>query len=1259
MAITGLIDLLLFSRPELFDARREHPKGIYIAHFYIFLSMKREICLAILILLGMSYFVQEIAFSSHVSSDRVQSYFSDRLNIEAGAAKNHTQKIHFVGELNVTVPDNFTLRDQNGSPTLSNGNKNLFWNLTSYGTVYYKIESYGNFTSADNGTKRNSEIYSSQVFLDNITFAVIDDSEAADIKIEKGHGDANYFYGSREGGVPYIGNETNSLFSLVRFWNINHRFGHLQNAKDGNVTCTFPNEKILTKGKANSLTCSGSTCNATFYIDEIQNYWWRTAVFAQEFKYSINQTYNISCQNFTYDFPHGKVVVKPFNISLETRDTNPFNITITTNSDGLVYKIKNIEKYTAHDVRFDFSVGTQKQTHSVATLEANEEVEYAVYLEGTSSLALKINYFPAWEITSLKPVEKTLKQTNSFAINSKTANILDISERLIDLNTTVISVNTTVRSINTTVANINLTVANINLTVAHINLTVADINATVYSLKDNSLSISMDPYVQWRPDTNMTVIVAYSTALNSVDIDNHTLDIYMPNGTLFATTNTTKVNDSVAAFTSNTNLTILRNITVNKTRTGLYTFSINLNETTNITLTNGTANYTISRPITSGVYQAELNATYKNNTKYLSKQFRISRGIFDVAIYAKNSPTPGSSLNVDIVVKNRGDFSQDVKIVYSTSVSGTATTEETVLGPALQEETYSRTISIPSGASTGKYKASVNMTYDSTLPDATASAEFEVVSASSAAASSGGGGGSGGGSVVTQFSSTKSLQIIEYPSKTGAHQGEVQTAVVGIKNTGPTKLDNIAMTVSGMDSSWYEVLTAPFSLEGEESGSFVIKFKIPDYAFPKDYSISYIASSSGISDSKDSVISISKGRGFGVTMTDLAVTELITDKRGDVLVTLKNTGDKDSTVSVLLRVPNNWIIDVREYSDNLLPSEEKTYRFKVVPDAKGIYNLVVNYQYGTTIVSKDVFVKVAPFSISNIVAPSVDLDPKTMIGITFAILGTGLGYYVVRYAIRNRKPRFLIPFIPSQKGRIIGIASAKGGVGKTTLVANLAASLAFDGNKVLAVDGSLTNGNLSIPFGLRNPLVTLKDVVEMKAKIQQSIYKHETGVDFIPTPFSLEHPKHYDLGKILSGIRGSYDYVLIDIPTGMEEEAESALKACDEIILAAEPRLGNVVDSFPEIALAQKLKIPVLGIVLNKIKSTGYEIKADEIESQLKYKILAAIPEDAKIGNAESVQKLVVATNPNSSSAKAITVLAKLLQGNVQTENMYAQKAVV
>ena len=84
------------------------------------------------------------------------------------------------------------------------------------------------------------------------------------------------------------------------------------------------------------------------------------------------------------------------------------------------------------------------------------------------------------------------------------------------------------------------------------------------------------------------------------------------------------------------------------------------------------------------------------------------------------------------------------------------------------------------------------------------------------------------------------------------------------------------------------------------------------------------------------------------------------------------------------------------------------------------------------------------------------------------------------------------------KGRIIGIISLKGGVGKTSCTANLGASLAntFQ-KKVLLVDGNLSAPNLGISFDIANPEFSFQDVLERKANPSQAV-SNLTNMDILP-----------------------------------------------------------------------------------------------------------------------------------------------------------------
>src|SRR5574341_2457976 len=85
--------------------------------------------------------------------------------------------------------------------------------------------------------------------------------------------------------------------------------------------------------------------------------------------------------------------------------------------------------------------------------------------------------------------------------------------------------------------------------------------------------------------------------------------------------------------------------------------------------------------------------------------------------------------------------------------------------------------------------------------------------------------------------------------------------------------------------------------------------------------------------------------------------------------------------------------------------------------------------------------------------------------------------------------------------QVITVSSGKGGVGKTTAVANIAVALASNGSKVVCVDGDIGLRNLDVVMGLENRIVyDIVDVIEGRCKLRQAMIrdKHLTELYLIP-----------------------------------------------------------------------------------------------------------------------------------------------------------------
>jgi septum site-determining protein MinD len=148
--------------------------------------------------------------------------------------------------------------------------------------------------------------------------------------------------------------------------------------------------------------------------------------------------------------------------------------------------------------------------------------------------------------------------------------------------------------------------------------------------------------------------------------------------------------------------------------------------------------------------------------------------------------------------------------------------------------------------------------------------------------------------------------------------------------------------------------------------------------------------------------------------------------------------------------------------------------------------------------------------------------------------------------------------------RRIGVISGKGGVGKTTVVANLGAALAKKfGKDVTIVDCNLTTSHLSLSLGMYYCPVTLNHLLRGETNVKDAIYNHPSGMKIIPASIRLEELVGTDstkLKKVVDKIHNKTDIVILDSSPGLGKEAISAIEASKEIIFVTNPNLPAVTD---------------------------------------------------------------------------------------------------
>lgn len=230
--------------------------------------------------------------------------------------------------------------------------------------------------------------------------------------------------------------------------------------------------------------------------------------------------------------------------------------------------------------------------------------------------------------------------------------------------------------------------------------------------------------------------------------------------------------------------------------------------------------------------------------------------------------------------------------------------------------------------------------------------------------------------------------------------------------------------------------------------------------------------------------------------------------------------------------------------------------------------------------------------------------------------------------------------------RRIVFASGKGGVGRTTLVANLGLALAKMGKKTVVADASLTTPNLGLVFKLEKVLYTINDVLVGEAALGDATYEGPSGLKIIPAGVTLDQVKKAlpdCLPDALRELPVNADYLLIDAPCGLRRETIAALRTGQEVLLVSTPDIASVSNVMKTRLIAELLGATPIGIVLNRVRKEESELAGDEIKRLIDLPILAEIPEDNNIGKALNQGKIVVDAYPNSPAPKAIKALARKL----------------
>lgn len=228
--------------------------------------------------------------------------------------------------------------------------------------------------------------------------------------------------------------------------------------------------------------------------------------------------------------------------------------------------------------------------------------------------------------------------------------------------------------------------------------------------------------------------------------------------------------------------------------------------------------------------------------------------------------------------------------------------------------------------------------------------------------------------------------------------------------------------------------------------------------------------------------------------------------------------------------------------------------------------------------------------------------------------------------------------------KIFGIVALKGGVGKTTVVENLGASLARDFNKkVLMIDANFSTPHLGLHVGLINPPYTLHSALNGEYPVYEAIYQHDLGFHIIPGRLSSPITDAEALRDAIAPLRDIYDVILIDSSPSLDKEMLATMMAADELLVVSSPDYPTLSSTIHAVDVARSENIPIRGIVLNKVHNKRFEIPSKDVADASEVKVLAKLPEDIKVLSALAQMMPVVVYSPRQDISKNYKVLAASL----------------
>lgn len=254
-------------------------------------------------------------------------------------------------------------------------------------------------------------------------------------------------------------------------------------------------------------------------------------------------------------------------------------------------------------------------------------------------------------------------------------------------------------------------------------------------------------------------------------------------------------------------------------------------------------------------------------------------------------------------------------------------------------------------------------------------------------------------------------------------------------------------------------------------------------------------------------------------------------------------------------------------------------------------------------------------------------------------------------------------------GEAIVFTSGKGGVGKTTTIANIGAGLSRLDKKVIMLDTDMGLRNLDVVMGMEDQIqYNLIDLLENQCRLKQALIRDKRYPNLFMIPASLRCKKVRDyeskLYTLITQLKQEFDYILIDCPAGIDEGFHFSVSAADRAVVVTTPNISAVRDAGRVIYLLESMRIPQVDLLINayhaRLVRKHDMLSQQDIEEVLGMRSIAVIPTDDKVIISQNQGIPVISMHTKSARAfmnAARSVSSpRLIPVDLNTESPYARQ---